>query len=110
MELEIEKPAPSDLVGKFITAWSDLYGALESIANHQFPGRNLRGATSIIPEIAARGYLTQQNVDEIKSLTALRNDVVHGKRSELQQKMIDRLNLESQAQHSAPTETSGERA
>src|SRR6266853_4513430 len=65
--IQIEKSDPTELIGRFISAWSNLYQVLESIAESRFPGRNLRGATSIIPEMAAHGYITRQTVEEIRT-------------------------------------------
>jgi len=90
--IQIDKPDTTELIGNFVTAWSNLYQVLESMADNRFPGRNLRGATSIIPEMAAHGYLTHQTVEEIRSLRALRNDVIHGEMKGLRQNVVDRIN------------------
>lgn len=75
-----------------MTAWSNLYQVLESIAKVRFPNRNVRGAKVIIPELITDGYLDAKTVDEIHQLRMVRNDVVHGNIKELRKEMIDRLN------------------
>lgn len=77
-QIEIDKPSTPEIVGNFVTAWSDLYQVLESLAKARFPNRNFRGTNAIIPELIADGYLDAKTVDEIRKLRMVRNDVVHG--------------------------------
>jgi hypothetical protein len=91
-QIEIDKPSTPEIVGNFVTAWSNLYQVLESIAKARFPNRKVRGAKAIIPELITDGYLDAKTVDEIHKLRMVRNDVVHGNIKELRKEMIDRLN------------------
>lgn len=91
-QIEIDKPSTTELVGNFVTAWSNLYQVLESLAKARFPNRSFRGTTGIIPELTAIGYLDSNCVDEIRKIRMVRNDVVHGNIKELSKEMIDRLN------------------
>jgi hypothetical protein len=90
-QVEIDKPSTPELVGNFVTAWSNLYQVLESLAKTRFPSRNLRGTNAIVPELIADGYLDAETVNEIRKLRMVRNDVVHGNIKELRKEMIDRL-------------------
>ena len=90
--IEIDKPSTTELVGNFVTAWSNLYQVLESLAKARFPNRNVRGTSAIVPGLIANGDLDAKTVDEIRELRMVRNDVVHGNIKELRKEMIDRLN------------------
>ena len=90
--IEIDKPSTTELVGNFVTAWSNLYQVLESLAKARFPNRNVRGTSAIVPGLIADGDLDAKTVDEIRELRMVRNDVVHGNIKELRKEMIDRLN------------------
>ncbi len=91
-QFEIDKPSTPEIVGNFVTVWSNLYQVLESLAKAKFPNHNFRGTNAIIPELIADGYLDAKTVDEIRKLRMVRNDVVHGNIKELRKEMIDRLN------------------
>ena len=91
-QIEIDKPSTPELVGNFVTAWSNLYQVLESIAKEKFPNRKVRGAKAIMPELITDGYLDAETVDEVHKLRMVRNDIVHGNIKELRKEMIDRLN------------------
>jgi hypothetical protein len=90
--IQVEKPDQTEIVGNFVTAWSNLYRVLESVARDRFPDTNLRGATAIIPEMMEHGLLDQQTIQEIQTLRRLRNNVVHGDTSGLTPDSVARLN------------------
>jgi len=90
--IEVEKPSQTELVGNFIRAWANLYQVLESAARDRLPQGKLRGTRLIIPEMLHHGLLDEETVQEILSLRSLRNRVVHGDISGLQQESVDRLN------------------
>jgi hypothetical protein len=90
--IQVNKPDQTEIVGNFVTAWSNLYQVLESVARERFPDRNFRGSTAIIPEMMEHGLLDQQTVEEIQTLRTLRNKVVHGDISGLTLYNVDRLN------------------
>jgi hypothetical protein len=91
-DIEIEKPSGTDTVGRFITAWSNLYRVLESLAKAKSPEQKFRGTNAIIPELSAEGYLDRDTVEEIRRIRKVRNNVVHGNISELSEKLIAQLN------------------
>jgi hypothetical protein len=64
-QIEIDKPSTPEIVGNFVTAWSNLYQVLESLAKARFPSREFRGTNSIIPELALKGLVDRKAVDEI---------------------------------------------
>jgi len=91
-QIVIDKPSTPELVGNFVTAWSNLYRVLESLAKAHFPNRSFRGTAAIVPELTADGYLDPKSVEEICKLRVVRNEVVHGNIKELSKDKIDRLN------------------
>jgi hypothetical protein len=91
-DIEIDKPSSTELVGSFVTSWSNLYQVLESLAKSNFPSRNLRGTQAIVPELIAEGYLDGKTVDEIRRLRRVRNNIVHGNIKELSKELVERVN------------------
>lgn len=90
--IEIDKPSSTELVGSFITAWSNLYQLLESIAKAKYPNRTFRGTRTILDELIAEGYLDDKTAEEIRRIRKVRNNVVHGNMTELSKELIPRLN------------------
>jgi hypothetical protein len=90
-QIEIDKPSTPEIVGNFVTAWSNLYQVLESLAKARFPSREFRGTNSIIPELALKGLVDGKAVDEIRDIRKVRNEVVHGNIENLRPELTDRL-------------------
>jgi hypothetical protein len=90
-QIEIDKPSTPEIVGNFVTAWSNLYQVLESLAKARFPSREFRGTRSIIPELALKGLVDGKAVDEIRDIRNVRNEVVHGNIENLRPELTDRL-------------------
>lgn len=90
-DIEVEKPSNTQLVGNFVTAWSNLYQLLEALARTKFPDQELRGTSSLVPELSAEGYLDANTVEEIRKLRKVRNNVVHGNIKELNKGLVQRV-------------------
>jgi hypothetical protein len=90
--IQVEKPDQTEIVGNFVTAWANLYQVLEAVARDRFPERDFRGSSAIIPEMAEHGLLDRETIQEIQTLRALRNKVVHGDISGLTPDSVARLN------------------
>ena len=90
-DIEVDKPSSTELVGSFVTAWSNLYQLLESLAKIKFPGRDFRGTNAIVPELTAEGLLDRQTVERIRVLRRVRNNIVHGNMKELNEDLVRRV-------------------
>lgn len=101
-DIEVDKPSSTELVGNFVTAWSNLYQLLESLAKAKFPDRNFRGTNAIVPELAAEGFLDGKTVEEIRTLRKVRNNVVHGNIKDLNEDLVRRVKVITQELQNKP--------
>ena len=97
--IQVERPVGSELVGHFITSWSNLYQVLESSARRMYPKELWRGTRTVIDVLAEHGLLDPHTVQEINALRSIRNEVVHGDVSKLSEHTVDRVRTLSAMLH-----------
>ena len=89
--IQVEERVGSELVGNFITAWSDLYQILENAARGRYPNENFRGTRTVMDALDQDGFLEGTTAKEIQALRTLRNEVVHGDTSKLTKDSVNQL-------------------
>jgi hypothetical protein len=89
--IQVERPVGSELVGNFITEWSNLYQVLEYSARRLYPKEVWRGTRTVIDLLRDGVLLDSNTIGELDTLRTIRNEVVHGDVSKLSEHTIERV-------------------
>lgn len=78
-ELVEHRSAKTELVGEFLTAWTELERGLRELAStHSLFGTTPTGTLDIMRFLRGAGLIEPHEVSEINNLRGIRNEVVHG--------------------------------